>query len=131
MKRNILFALCAIVLGVAGYVGYQQVSASSESDLFLANVEALSEEELSSDEKNRQKECFENDGEWNMASICVDGGVETVTSDNSKELHLFGAVIKVSKKNTPYVVKWERYECQDHKHSCCETQGVDYEVESL
>ena len=42
MKRNILFALSAIVLGVAGYVGYQQVSASSESDLFLANVEALS-----------------------------------------------------------------------------------------
>lgn len=42
MKRNILFALCAIVLGVAGYVGYQRVSASSESDLFLDNVEALS-----------------------------------------------------------------------------------------
>ena len=45
MKRNILFALSAIVLGVAGYVGYQRVSASSESDLFLANVEALSQNE--------------------------------------------------------------------------------------
>ena len=42
MKRNILFALSAIVLGTTGYVGYQRVSASSESDLFLANVEALS-----------------------------------------------------------------------------------------
>ena len=42
MKRNILFALSAIVLGTTGYVGYQQMSASSESDLFLANVEALS-----------------------------------------------------------------------------------------
>ena len=45
MKKKMVFALSAIVLGVAGYVGYQQVSASSESDLFLANVEALSEGE--------------------------------------------------------------------------------------
>ena len=71
MKRNILFALCALVLGVAGYVGYQRVSASSESDLFLANVEALSSGEGGYSES---WDCWSNvkkgDGVWVCGNEC-------------------------------------------------------------
>lgn len=44
-KVKIIFALCAAVLSAVGYFGYQRVSVSSKSDLFLANIEALSETE--------------------------------------------------------------------------------------
>ena len=46
MKKRLFFsALTAAVVLTAGYCGYRHVVNSSESDLFLANVEALSEEE--------------------------------------------------------------------------------------
>lgn len=44
-RKSFLFTLSAIVLSVVGYVGYQRVSNNGESDLFLANVEALSSNE--------------------------------------------------------------------------------------
>lgn len=44
-------ALCAAVFGVFGYVGFQCVMNNSESDLFLANVEALSSLEFSDDDE--------------------------------------------------------------------------------
>lgn len=46
MKKRLFFStLTAAVVLTAGYCGYRHVVNSSESDLFLANVEALSEEE--------------------------------------------------------------------------------------
>ena len=46
MKKRLFFsALSAAVVLTAGYCGYRHVVNSSEGDLFLANVEALSEEE--------------------------------------------------------------------------------------
>ena len=46
MKKKLFFStLTAAVVLTAGYCGYRHVVNSSESDLFLANVEALSEEE--------------------------------------------------------------------------------------
>ena len=46
MKKRLFFsALTTAVVLTAGYCGYRHVVNSSESDLFLANVEALSEEE--------------------------------------------------------------------------------------
>ena len=43
MKKRLFFsALSAAVVLTAGYCGYRHVVNSSESDLFLANVEALS-----------------------------------------------------------------------------------------
>ena len=47
MKKTVFTALGAAVLFSASYIGYRQVSNSSESDLFLANVEALSRSEIS------------------------------------------------------------------------------------
>ena len=56
MKRRFLFsALGAVVLLAAGYCGYCQVENSSESDLFLANVEALSTGEKLDCSYNREE----------------------------------------------------------------------------
>ena len=48
MKKRLFFsALSAAVVLTAGYCGYRHVVNSPESDLFLANVEALSRSEIS------------------------------------------------------------------------------------
>lgn len=48
MKKRLFFStLTAAVVLTAGYCGYRHVVNSSESDLFLANVEALSRSEIS------------------------------------------------------------------------------------
>ena len=48
-KRLFFSALSAAVVLTAGYCGYRHVVNSSEGDLFLANVEALSEGEFITD----------------------------------------------------------------------------------
>lgn len=40
-KRIAMSALCAVVVGTAGYVGYNSMPKDVGSDLLLANVEAL------------------------------------------------------------------------------------------
>ena len=67
MKKKMVFALSAIVLGVAGYVGYQRVSASSENDLFLANVEALSTGDGGS---SKSWDCWSNVKRGNGVWVC-------------------------------------------------------------
>lgn len=42
-KKTFFVAISAAVLLSASYIGYRQVSNSQESDLFMANVEALSD----------------------------------------------------------------------------------------
>lgn len=49
-KKTFFAALSAAVLVSASYIGYCQVSNSSENDLFMANVEALSSMEFDQDE---------------------------------------------------------------------------------
>ncbi len=44
-KVTIVSAFCAVVLSATSYFGNRHASEASESDLFLANVEALSENE--------------------------------------------------------------------------------------
>ena len=45
-KKTLFAALSAVVLVSASYIGYRQVSNSSADDLFMANVEALSDSEF-------------------------------------------------------------------------------------
>ena len=50
MKKRLFFStLTAAVVLTAGYCGYRHVVNSSESDLFLANVEALSRRRTTKD----------------------------------------------------------------------------------
>lgn len=49
-RRNLaLVALCAALFGSASYVGYRDVPHDENSDLLLANVEALANEDVVTD----------------------------------------------------------------------------------
>ena len=50
MKKKIVVAAIAALMGVGGYLGYRSMTRSNagESDLLLANVEALAKDESSS-----------------------------------------------------------------------------------
>ena len=132
MKKIVFTALGAAVLLSASYYGYRQVSNSSEDDIFLANVEALSEEELSKEDQLRQRECYAEGGNWNMASVCAEGGIEVINCERNGEISVLGVVVKGGyKKNKNYLVKWERYECQDSPKNCCTKQGVFVDAEDI
>jgi len=74
MKKRLFFsALSAAVVLTAGYCGYRHVVNSSDSDLFLANVEALSRSEISYGYDKHTYPC-PRPNEYKKQVVCVKYG---------------------------------------------------------
>jgi hypothetical protein len=125
--------MLALVAFAGSYHAYTSSSAVEEADLLLANVEALADTyEVSKEEKTREEECYSAGGNWNMASVCVANGFETIDCTASGEISIFGITLKGSySKGEKYVIPWARYECKESKDNCCTEQGVFSEGKKL
>lgn len=57
-RKLALVALCAALFGSAAYVGYRDVSHEENSDLLLANVEALADDDVDAERgPSKYKKC--------------------------------------------------------------------------
>ncbi|MDR1737744.1 MAG: NVEALA domain-containing protein [Candidatus Symbiothrix sp.] len=119
-------AVLAIAAVAAVNVTKSNTKTTALTDIQLANVEALADNELSI--PTGQTECQQNCGYWNMALVCADGGVESVTCTVKGELTVWNIkIVSASfEKGNSYSVAWERWECQNSTGNCCpyNEQGV-------
>lgn len=131
-KEIILLGVCLVV----GIISYQlrnglSVSDNEKSTIVLSNIEALMSSEngeLSGDGEGgnyTREECLSKGGNWNMASVCVDGGTIQKQCEVSGEITIMGITIKGSYKSGKlYNLFWERYQCQSSSGNCCIKQGM-------
>lgn len=139
-KEIILLGVCMIV----GIIAYQyrnglSVSDNEKSTIVLSNIEALMSSETSESGSNNggelsgdgeggnytREECLSKDGNWNMASVCVDGGTIQKQCEVSGEITIMGITVKGSYKSGKlYNLFWERYQCQSSSGNCCVKQGM-------
>ncbi len=73
-----------------------------------------------------QKSCLDRGGNWNMASICKDGGIVEVVCQVDGQISLLGITLSstVYLKGHKYPITWALYTCIAHDGNCCETQGM-------
>lgn len=73
-----------------------------------------------------REECLRKGGNWNMASVCVDGKAECFKCEVSGEISVLGITLKGSyTKGNTYIISWARYSCQTSEGNCCTRQGVE------
>jgi len=130
MKRKKFLVSGSLMLALVAFAGsyhtYNSSSAVEESDLLMANVEALAGNgEISPEEKKRMEECYAKEGNWDMASTCKASGFEDIECSVSGEVSIFGVTLKGSyTKGKSYTIAWARYECIESKGNCCTKQGL-------
>lgn len=149
-KELILLAVCAVVGIIAHQFKVEHSSINNNSGVVLSNIDALMTPENSSSESSsgaelsgngeslsgdgessnsgeefNRENCLKKGGNWNMASVCVDGGIIQKQCEISGEITILGATFKGSyKKGKLYNLAWERYSCQNSQGNCCTKQGV-------
>lgn len=130
-SRKIIVSLIATIsLAMASYMGVRPFlhTENNYRPLLVDNIEALSEDDngVNVDEsKEKEKQCYESDGYWNMAGICVESGFQTATCTVSGEIVAFGITIKGSySRGGTYMIPWARYECKSSSKNCCTKQGL-------
>ena len=124
MKKMIFVVSCAVMV-IAGVLGVNKFDTNelASNDLLMENVEALTRGET--ENANDEIECKKQGGIWGRASICADGGIETVTCNKKGEIRVMGITLLGSYENgKTYIIGWERYTCESNKGSCCVKQGV-------
>jgi len=126
-KTLILSALVLILLGVSltVLINYSNFSSVIKvTNIILdENIEALTQGE--EPYPTERLKCIEKGGNWNMASVCEDSGIEQVTCNISGEISAFGITIKGSyQQGKKYYIPWARYKCTQSLGNCCKKQGL-------
>ena len=127
MKKKMIVMVCCLAIAFVGvWFGFSCFEQENlESDLTMANVEALSEGDAVYDEAIERQKCHDSNGTWNMASICVDGKMESIKCTVEGQITIGSFTIKGSyTKGHTYNVGWARYSCQVAKGECCNKQGI-------
>lgn len=87
------------------------------------NIEALTQAEEPYPEE--RSKCISEEGNWNMASVCQDSGIERFSCSVSGEISAFGITLKGSyEKGESYNIPWARYTCTASSGNCCKKQGM-------
>ena len=123
--KKLMFGVSCAAIAFAGVWGVSDSKSEelANNDLLMENVEALTRGEM--DDANDESECKKQGGIWGRASICADGGIETVTCSKKGEIRVLGITLFGSYENgKTYIIGWERYTCDSNKGSCCVKQGV-------
>lgn len=124
MKKKLIFAAGAMVIAAAVSAAFcLNFGQTRHDDLFEQNLDALARGE--NDANLREEECYEQGGNYNMASICVDSGFETVECEISGQISAVGVTISGSyKRGKKYSIAWARYTCTHISGNCCVKQGL-------
>ncbi|MBR1573634.1 MAG: hypothetical protein IJ652_02160 [Bacteroidales bacterium] len=122
MKKNVKIIVSVISVAALAFVCGVK-SKNHSMDLFEMNVEALASIEVYGDEET----CRTNNGYWNMALVCADGGIISQTCTVSGELTIMGVTIKGNyTAGNVYNGCWARFSCTNSSGNCCNAgeQGI-------
>lgn len=152
MKKELLLVVVCLVIGIVSYQFKKEYLTLGDnmSDIALANIDALMNPEDTESGSNTggglsgdgealsgngesgnssgeftREDCLRKGGNWNMASVCVDGSVIQIQCETSGEMTVLGVILKGSfKKGDIINLAWERYSCQSSEGNCCVKQGI-------
>lgn len=123
MKKKLILAAGAMIIAAAVYATVYVNRSADHDDLFEQNLEALARGENEYDQ--REIDCYNSGGNYNMASVCVESGFERATCKVSGEVSVSGITISGSfEKGKRYSIPWARYTCVSSPRNCCIKQGL-------
>ena len=124
MKKKVLFAAGAMIIAAAVSAAVCLTCGQTRhNDLFEQNLDALARGENENDQ--REIDCYNSGGNYNMASVCAETGFERATCKVSGEVSVFGITISGSfEKGKRYSIPWARYTCVSSPRNCCIKQGL-------
>ena len=122
-KIKILLAVAFMgMLSYGTYSAYDSMSSNTSNQLLLENVEALASGEGI---PASYADCLAKGGNWNMASVCAEGGFYDSECTVSGEISAFGIILKGSyTKGNSYHIPYARYNCVNSSGNCCIKQGL-------
>lgn len=121
IKKSLAVVVSVSVLSSCWYVYKRETKPKNR---FAMNVEALSAR-VEEDYPEERASCIASGGNWNMASVCEDAGLQEVICTVSGEASAFGVTIRGSyTKGKAYYIPWARYKCVESKGNCCKKQGL-------
>lgn len=125
MKKILnVIGIVAVCMGLS-YATYSGFTAKPKNSMLAKNIEALSQQESSGGAAWNQASCHSMGGNWNMASICVETGFETVKCTITGKIKIFDVEITGSyERGNKYKISWARYSCCVSDGNCCIKQGL-------
>jgi hypothetical protein len=112
-------------LSIVAYQNNILLTSISSDYLFLENIKLLYQANAE-DGVSESKKCIDNDGFWNMASVCTDSGFHEVKCTVKGKISAFGVTFDLdyARPGKTYTIPWARYSCQTSTGNCCKKQGL-------
>lgn len=126
MKKK-LFVLTFAALAIVSFISKNN-SLQSKSVILASNIEALAGDDDDPDFMTmmRMYSCYQDDGNWNMASILQNTGFfEETKCKISGQLSVAGVTISGNfERGKKYTLPWASYTCTSSEKNCCKKVGL-------